>query len=111
MRFGEIYLAQFPFGDFPGMKLRPVLTLTGPPGNRGARSVHFVGNPLSLLPSDMLFDPSKPEFATTHLRTPSALRLHKLATIHSASSARHLGTTNPSTQNEVAKKLRDLLGL
>src|SRR5450759_3911743 len=29
MRPGEIYLAQFPFGDVPGMKLRPVLLLTG----------------------------------------------------------------------------------
>jgi hypothetical protein len=26
------YLAQFPFGDVPGMKLRPVLLLTGPIG-------------------------------------------------------------------------------
>ena len=32
MRPGEIYLAQFPFGDVPGMKLRPVLLLTGPIG-------------------------------------------------------------------------------
>src|SRR5947207_15774873 len=29
MRPGDIYLAQFPFGDAPGMKLRPVLLLTG----------------------------------------------------------------------------------
>jgi hypothetical protein len=29
MRPGEIYLAQFPFGDVAGMKLRPVLLLTG----------------------------------------------------------------------------------
>jgi hypothetical protein len=28
----EIYLANFPFGDAAGMKLRPVLTLTGPQG-------------------------------------------------------------------------------
>jgi len=33
MRPGEIYLAQFPFGDVPGMKLRPVLLLTGPLGS------------------------------------------------------------------------------
>jgi hypothetical protein len=26
---GEIYLAKFPFGGSPGMKLRPVLLLTG----------------------------------------------------------------------------------
>ncbi len=30
MRPGEIYLAQFPFGDAPGMKIRPVLLLTDP---------------------------------------------------------------------------------
>jgi hypothetical protein len=29
MRPGEIYLARFPFGDVPGIKLRPVLLLTG----------------------------------------------------------------------------------
>src|SRR5664279_3216277 len=33
MRSGEIYLAQFPFGDVPGMKLRPVLLLTGAVGS------------------------------------------------------------------------------
>jgi hypothetical protein len=32
MRPGEIFLAQFPFGDVPGMKLRPVLLLTGAVG-------------------------------------------------------------------------------
>ena len=33
MKPGEIYLAQFPFGDMPGMKLRPVLLLTGAIGS------------------------------------------------------------------------------
>ncbi len=32
MRPGEIYLAKFPFGDAPGMKIRPVLLLNGPVG-------------------------------------------------------------------------------
>ena len=27
MRPGEIYLAKFPFGDAPGMKVRPVLLM------------------------------------------------------------------------------------
>jgi hypothetical protein len=30
MRPGEIYLAKFPFGDAPGMKIRPVLILIDP---------------------------------------------------------------------------------
>jgi hypothetical protein len=29
---GEIHLAHFPFGDNAGMKLRPVILLTGPIG-------------------------------------------------------------------------------
>jgi hypothetical protein len=29
MQPGEIFLTQFPFGDVAGMKLRPVLQLTG----------------------------------------------------------------------------------
>jgi hypothetical protein len=32
MRPGEIYLAKFPVGDAPGMKIRPVLLLTDPVG-------------------------------------------------------------------------------
>jgi hypothetical protein len=32
MQRGEIYLASFPFGDVPGMKLRSVLLLAEPIG-------------------------------------------------------------------------------
>jgi len=70
MRPGEIYLAQFPFGD-----------------------------------------PSKPEFKSTHLKAASALRLHKLATIHSSSIVRYLGTIDALVRATVAIKLRELLGL
>ncbi len=47
MRPGEIYLAHFPFGDVPGMKLRPVLLLTGERrvGSRSAGGLHFIGPP------------------------------------------------------------------
>jgi hypothetical protein len=34
MQPAEIYLAKFPFGDVPGMKIRPVLLLTDPVGGR-----------------------------------------------------------------------------
>ena len=44
MRPGEIYLAKFPFGDAPGMKLRPVLALTGPRwlSSRSFGSIHLI---------------------------------------------------------------------
>jgi len=113
MRPGEIYLAQFPFGDVPGMKLRPVLLLTGPLGSIPEVLVAYISSviPVQALPSDVVLDPSKPEFRSTHLKTLSTLRLHKLATIHSSSFARYLGVFDSSTQSAVANKLRALLKL
>jgi mRNA interferase MazF len=113
MRPGEIYLAQFPFGDAPVMKLRPVLLLTGPVGPVPEILVAYISSvvPAQLLPSDLLLDPAKPEFSTTHLKTLSALRLHKLATIHCSTLARYLGAVGAATQTVVANKLRDLLPL
>ena len=113
MRPGEIYLAQFPFGDIPGMKLRPVLLLSGPLGSIPEVLVAYVSSvmPVQILSSDIVIDPSKPEFRSTHLKTPSTLRLHKLATIHFSSFARYLGVLDSGTQSLVSAKLRDLLKL
>lgn len=111
MRPGEIYIAQFPFGDVPGMKLRPVLLLTAALGSVPEVLVAYISSvvPTQLLPSDVLLDPTKPEFQSTHLKTASALRLHKLATIHCSSLARYLGAIPAATETVVATKLRDLL--
>jgi mRNA interferase MazF len=113
MRPGEIFLAQFPFGDVPGMKLRPVLLLTGALGSVPEVLVAYISSvvPTQLAPSDLILDPSKPEFRSTNLKTMSALRLHKLATIHSSSLARYLGAIDSATLAAVAGKLKQLLGL
>jgi mRNA interferase MazF len=105
MRPGEIYLAKFPFGDVPGMKLRPVLLLTAPLGTVPEVLVAYISSvvPTRLLPSDLLLDPTVPGFRSTNLKTSSAVRLHKLATIHCSRLARFLGI--------VASKLRELLQL
>ena len=110
---GEIYLAQFAFGDVPGMKLRPVLLLSGPLGSIPEVLVAYISSvmPVQILSSDIVIDPSKPEFRSTHLKTRSALRLHKLATIPLSSFARYLGVVDSATQSIVATKLRDLLKL
>src|ERR1700683_3729107 len=110
MRPGEIFLAQFPFGDVPGMKLRPVLLLTGAVGSVPEVLVAYISSviPTQLGPSDLILDPSKPEFRSTNLKAVSALRLHKLATIHSSSLARYLGTVDSATLATIASKLRQL---
>lgn len=113
MRPGEIYLAQFPFGDVPGMKLRPVLLLTGLVGSVPEVLVSCISSviPGQLLPSDLVLDPARPEFRATNLKTISTLRLHKLATIHASSLVRYPGVVDGTTFNIVGKKLTALLAL
>ena len=48
MRPGEIYLASFPFGDAPGMKLRPVLLLTAPLGPTAEVLVAYISSVVPL---------------------------------------------------------------
>ena len=69
------------------------------------------GTNSALLPSDLLLDPTVPRVRSTNLKTPSALRLHKLATIHCSGLARFLGAVDSQTQSVVASKLSELLQL
>jgi mRNA-degrading endonuclease toxin of MazEF toxin-antitoxin module len=113
MQRGEIYLASFPFGDVPGMKLRPVLLLTDPIGLTAEILVAYISSviPPVLLPSDIVLDPQTPEGQATNLKTISVLRLHKLATIHTTSVRRFLGEVTAATKAEVDTKLKALLHL
>jgi len=103
----EIYLASFPFGDPPGMKLRPVLALTGPLGGIPEILVAYISSviPNPLLPTDIVLDPTDSEHASTKLKTQSVLRLHKLATIHVRNIARRLGSLSPAVAAEVDDRL------
>ena len=113
MRPGEIYLAKFPFGDVPGMKLRPVLLLTGSVGAVPEILVAYISSvvPTQLLPSDVVIDPATPEFLSSGLKAISVLRLHKMATIHVSSLARKLGNLHPSRYTMITGKLQVLLAI
>ncbi len=113
MRPDEIVLASFPFGDSAGMKLRPVLLLTGHLGSLPEILVAYISSvmPPALLPTDIVLDPAVAEYAATHSKTKSVLRLHKLATIHARNVVRRLGVLSPATGSEVDDKLRALLNL
>lgn len=94
------------------MKLRPVLLLTGPLGPVPEVLVAYISSviPSQPLPSDMLLDPAVPQFRSTHLKTTSALRLHKLATIHCTSLVRYLGVLETEGWLLAMQKLQKLLG-
>jgi mRNA interferase MazF len=106
-----LYLANFPFGDAPGMKLRPVLALTSALGSIPEVLVAYISSvmPTQLLTSDIVLDPSLPDHSSTKLKSKSVLRLHKLATIHQTSIVRQLGTLPPTVAVQVDQALRDLL--
>ena len=110
---GEICLAWFPFGDVPGMKLRPVLLLTEPIGPTPEVVAAYITSvvPNSLVATDIVLDPKRPEDAATNLKVVSVLRLHKIASIHCASVVRTLGRLSPSVQVEVSTRLRSMLRL
>jgi len=95
------------------MKLRPVLLLTGAVGPVPEFLVAYISSviPSPLLATDIILDPMRPEHASTHLKVISALRLHKLATIHGRSITRRLGSLSVATAADVADKLRLLLRL
>lgn len=113
MQPGEIHLARFPFGDAPGMKLRPVLLLSGPIGPGPEVLVAYISSvvPAKTLDSDLVVDPKLPDFQSTKLKSVSVVRLHKLATIHVRSVVRRLGSLSTVSRRMVSDKLKVLLRL
>ncbi len=113
MQPGEIFLANFPFGDAPGMKLRPVLLLTGPIGSIPEIVVAYISSvtPAMSLPTDIVLDPASPGLAVANLKVRSVLRLHKVATLHSSSLVRYLGELPAQIVPQVEAGLRSLLRL
>ena len=113
MRRDDFYLASFPFGDSAAAKLRPVLLLSGALGSVPEVLVAYISSviPNTLLPTDIVLDPATTGFSSTHLKTKSVLRLHKLATIHASALVRRLGIVSSQSSAEVRAKLRTLLGL
>ena len=109
---GEIYLANFHFGESTGVSLRPVLLLTPPIGPVPEVIVAYITSvpPEAPLPSDLVIHPSLPGGLGTNLKTSSAIRLHKVATLHAWSLVRYLGKLPPETFNEVGARVRALFG-
>lgn len=109
----DIVLAAYPFDDLSGVKVRPALCLTNPVGVlRHIVLAYITSNvPNRMEPSDLLLLPGSPEFRSTGLRLKSAIRLHRLLTVTTASIQRRLGTLNADGQLQIEQKLRAFLEL
>jgi len=74
--------------------MQTTTSIAGPIGPIPEGLVAYISSvlPPALMASDLALDPARPEFRSTNLKTASALRLHKRATIHGSMIVRHLGT-------------------
>ena len=113
MNPADLYLGRFPMGGRGGMKVRPVLLLTGPVGSVPEFLTAYISTaiPLALLPSDLILDASQPDYASTNLAQVSLLRLHKLSTLHQRDLIRYLGVLSAAARQQVETRLRGLLNL
>ncbi len=110
---GKVVLVRFPFDDLSASKVRPAVCLTGAVGPHRHVVLGFITSqpPAQPLPSDLLLDPSYPDFPTTGLRVRSTLRLHRLMTVTADVLLRELGELSAFLQGEVDAKLRALFEL
>ena len=112
MRY-RVVLVPFPFDDLSATKVRPAVCLTNPIGKQRHVVLAFITSavPPHLEPTDMLFDPSHPDFARTGLRVRSALRLHRMVTVSATIILRQLGALTANYQAQVQQRLRTLFAL
>ena len=112
MRY-RVVLVPFPFDDLSGSKVRPAVCLTDAVGPHRHVVLSFITSavPPKLEPTDVLLDPSNPDFIRTGLRVRSALRLHRMVTITATIIQRQLGVLPPSLQAQVQQRLRALFAV
>ncbi len=109
----KVVLISFPFDDLSSAKVRPAACLTDPIGPHGHVVLAFITSrvPASLLATDLVIDSSDPDFASTGLRVPSTLQLHRLMTVTQSLIRRELGVLSPAMQARVKERLRQLFTL
>ncbi len=113
MMKGKVVLVPFPFDDLSAVKVRPAVCLTEPIGTYRHVVAAFVSSRAVQEPldTDLLLDPSHPDFAESGLRVPSTLRLHRLMTVTTALFQRQLGRLTSRLLADVDDRLRTLFGL
>lgn len=83
MTRGAIVLTRFPFTDLTGSKVRPavIISRSDRPGNDVILAFISSVPPQTLLKTDLLVEPSHPEFPGTGLKIASVIKCDKLATV------------------------------
>lgn len=101
---GKIVLIPFPFTDLTATKLRPALVLL-----EGQKDVvvAFISSrvPRRPAPTDIIINETHPEFKLTGLKSSSAIRLDKVATISKHLILGEIGEIGDKLKKETNTKL------
>lgn len=101
---GKIVLVPFPFTDLSFAKLRPALII-----HEGKRDVvvAFISSriPAEISDTDVMITSKHPAFKRTGLKTDSAIKLDKIATILKELIVGELGEIDENLRKEINEKL------
>jgi mRNA interferase MazF len=115
MRRGDVVLADFPFQDVPGSKVRPALVVQNDADNQALANTilaMITGNLRDTgRPTNVLVDPAAPEGAGCGLRGPSLVKCGNLATVRQQRVLQVIGRLSDSLLQKVNDCLKAALEL
>lgn len=115
MQRGDIVLADFPFQDVPGSKIRPAVVVQNNADNQQLANTvlaMITGNLADVgRPTNVLIDPSMPDGAGCGLRGPSLIKCGNLATIRQQRVVRIIGNLTDAAMLQVNSAIRAALEL
>jgi len=113
VRRGTVVLTPFPFTDLSGAKVRPAVVVSRSDRPGDDVILAFVSSvvPSRSLPTDLVVDPSRPNFRETGLKVPSIVKCDKLATVQRQIILGELGQLSATLLRELDQRLGHALNL
>ncbi len=107
----KVVLVTFPFDDLSTTKVRPAVCLTNPVGSYNHVILALITSkaPSALLETDIVLNPSHPDFAASGLHKASTIRLDMLITVRTSVIQREIGELSKDMQEQIANKLCEAL--
>ena len=115
MKRGDIVIADFPYSDQPGSKIRPALVVQSDlddPLLASTIVAMITSNTTHAdRPSNLLIDPGTTDGGASGLRAPSLVKCNNLVTIGKKRVLRVIGALSPALMQQVDDSLKAALAL
>ncbi len=115
MKRGDVVLADFPFQDAPGSKVRPAIVVQNDADNQALANTilaMITGNLADVgRVTNVLVDPATPEGSGSGLRGPSLIKCGNLTTVRQRRVLRVIGQLTDAALQQVRAALKSALDL